>query len=203
MSKDSIPSPWLQFLGLSISVHVGLIASLYLIALWTPSGDPSNAPVEFSIQPSYGKYLRNKTHSFSSGSDAHSALISTTITSPEKKPESSEKRGILTNPAITQGSLSESVRVRYLAELQARIEKEKVFPSNARVRKLEGEVLVSFVVEANGTVKDVKIESPCPHSKLNQAALQLIQGLGRVAPIPEALKVRSLAMRVPIRYQSR
>jgi len=59
---------------------------------------------------------------------------------------------------------------------------------------------VAFVILPDGSVKDVKVQSPCRYRKLNKAAVRTLERVGRFPPIPDTLNVSELSICVPIRY---
>ena len=69
----------------------------------------------------------------------------------------------------------------YFSRLLRLIEAQKTYPLRARLAGYEGEVTVSFVVEADGRVRGIKVVKPSPFAVLNQAARRTIE---RAAPFP-------------------
>ncbi len=90
---------------------------------------------------------------------------------------------------------------RYLIRLQYELEKRKVYPPEAKKKKYEGIVLVSFVIQKNGTITHINIVRGCLHPSLNKAALEILKKLKRFEPIPDKFKKDKWAIQVPIRYK--
>jgi protein TonB len=62
------------------------------------------------------------------------------------------------------------------------VRRNLVYPQKAREEDLEGQVLVSFLIEQDGTVKDVKVTKSSGHGILDEAARSAIY---RAAPFPK------------------
>ena len=76
------------------------------------------------------------------------------------------------------------------------IEQHKIYPLAARKRALEGDVVVSFVVQTDGSVRDIVVEGGNTNSLLKQAAAKSV-----AAAFPCGLTPASpLAMKVTLRY---
>lgn len=67
----------------------------------------------------------------------------------------------------------------YLRALFAHIEAHKFYPPSARRRQLEGQVRVSFTIDAGGGVSDLKVSEG--HPQLEEAALQTVRS---ALPLP-------------------
>ncbi len=63
----------------------------------------------------------------------------------------------------------------YYEMVRLRIERGKRYPGEAVSMHKEGKVVVSFVIDLEGFVRDLKIVKPCPHKVLNEAALQAVK----------------------------
>lgn len=70
-------------------------------------------------------------------------------------------------------------RERYLAQLLSHIERNKFYPANARRRGLEGVVKVSFVLLADGGIRDLAVSGT--HSILEKAAAEAMR---QALPLP-------------------
>jgi len=61
----------------------------------------------------------------------------------------------------------------YYEMVRLKIERHKKYPEEAKHK--EGKVVVSFVINLEGYVRDLRIEKPSPHQVLNEAALQAVR----------------------------
>jgi protein TonB len=78
-------------------------------------------------------------------------------------------------------------------QLAAWLAAHKNYPSAARQRGEEGEVLIRFTVEDNGRVSDVSIDKGSGHADLDAAALRMLQGA--TLPAPGAIATRTVRIR--------
>lgn len=109
---------------------------------------------------------------------------------PEAQASSSARQGApsgdLAEPVVLgspNGSGSGSLR--YQDELFLLFESRKSYPQAARRLNQQGKVLISLRVWANGTIDGEKVVEASPYPRLNQAALGLVQQVGKFKPLPE------------------
>lgn len=97
------------------------------------------------------------------------------------------------------GSSAERQRTRYLAEhfayIRAIINKQVTYPGRARREGWSGKVRVSFVIQEDGSVTDIRILGSSGYEILDQSAVEAIR---RAAPFPRP-PVRA-ELRMPITY---
>lgn len=91
----------------------------------------------------------------------------------------------------------------YLAELQRAIARHQRFPDDARKRHKTGVATLSFVVQRDGRIRQVRLAKSSGDASLDEAALQAMQRLSRFKPIPAVIDRQEWAMRVPIRFDLR
>jgi len=94
-----------------------------------------------------------------------------------------------------------AVREAYKAALLAAIERHKFYPSRARRRGIEGQARVGFRIAADGHIEQVELVVGSGVALLDQAAMQTLQRLGRVAPLPPELGMRHWDLVVPIDFR--
>src|SRR5476651_596042 len=87
-------------------------------------------------------------------------------------------------------SAAPSVVPGWNVQLAAWLASHKRYPSAARQRGEEGEVLVRFVVESDGHVIEVTVEKSSGHAELDAAALAMLQGA--TVPPPGAAATRTV-----------
>jgi len=85
-------------------------------------------------------------------------------------------------PAIDEG-LIEQERQRYLAALMAHIEQHKWYPKVARRRGIQGEVKITFLLMADGSIRHVEVEKG---SKVLRIAAEQAVAKAEPMPIPPA-----------------
>lgn len=103
--------------------------------------------------------------------------------------------------AVPHATSQASLRSAYKAALLAAIERHKRYPGRARRRHLEGQVRVSFRVAADGRIGRIALVSGSGAALLDRAAVQTLQRLGRVAPLPPALGLGHWDLVVPIEFR--
>jgi protein TonB len=89
---------------------------------------------------------------------------------------------------------------RYLYELKLLIEQRKIYPAQARMMGQTGKVVVRFVVHQDGTIDQAEIIEASPFTKLNEAALKLIQNVKQFKAIPAEIGKDQWILNVPIHY---
>lgn len=88
-----------------------------------------------------------------------------------------------TETAGASGGAAGTGKELYLRALFTHIEAHKFYPPSARRRQLEGQVRVSFTIDAAGGVSDLKVSEG--HPQLAEAARQTVLG-ARPLPLPAA-----------------
>ncbi|MDG1250090.1 MAG: TonB family protein [Gammaproteobacteria bacterium] len=108
------------------------------------------------------------------------------------------------NAAQSTRSVSEidDIRNAYLRELSLWLNKHKFYPSNARRRGQEGEVILRFVITANGELIDHELISRAVFQSLNKEALNMVK---RASPLPSVpLEIQAGAKQfeysIPIKF---
>lgn len=62
-----------------------------------------------------------------------------------------------------------------------KIESKKKYPEGADGKRNEAIVVLSFIINPDGTIRDLKIVKPCPYEELNMASLKAVKDS---APFP-------------------
>lgn len=89
---------------------------------------------------------------------------------------------------------------RQLTDLFAR---EHEYPRVAAMRGWEGEVRLRLRVARRGQLLGVRVDRSSGFEVLDQDALALLEGHGKLPPLPEALEVAEIEVVVPITYRLR
>ena len=90
-------------------------------------------------------------------------------------------------------SAAPSIVPGWNVQLAAWLASHKRYPSTARQRGEQGEVLVRFVVESDGHVIEVTVEKSSGHADLDAAALAMLRGA--TVPPPGAAATRTVRIR--------
>jgi len=96
-------------------------------------------------------------------------------------------------PLVSRG-MEEDEKQRYKSQLMAHIEAHKYYPSAARKRAIEGDVLVSFVLSPEGEVKDIAVKGG--PRMLRKAAKKAVQ-----AALPFPTPDKKLDEAMPMTYK--
>ena len=72
---------------------------------------------------------------------------------------------------------------RYLEMVRLGIERHKIYPRNARMRQMEGDVTVRFIITPAGDVRAVEVVKTSGDKSLDRAAIAAVKG---AAPFPRA-----------------
>ncbi len=81
-------------------------------------------------------------------------------------------------------------------KIQTAISSKNRYPKMAQIRGIEGEVLVSFVINPDGSVTDIKVVKSNTTDILNHAALDAIKNAAHLFPKPE----ETMHLKIPIAY---
>ena len=74
-----------------------------------------------------------------------------------------------------------ALRDKYLQLVRSRIEENRHYPMIARKLGQEGQVPVRFIIAADGSLKELKLEKSCGNRALDEAALAAVRA---AAPFP-------------------
>lgn len=88
----------------------------------------------------------------------------------------------------------------FAATLLPRIESLKQYPAEARLKHLEGRVLVRVVVQEDGQIVSATIAKSSGHDILDQAALETLQKSSPIM-LTQPLGKSSVTLQIPINYQ--
>ncbi|MGJ0359718.1 TonB family protein [Aliarcobacter cryaerophilus] len=130
----------------------------------------------------------------------------------EKESENIEKMAVAEQNEIStkQESIIQSnsnnernknLESEYLAKVQAKIEKNKVYPKVAKRLNQTGKVIVSFDILKDGKVTNIKIINKSKFEKLDEASIELLTNIGFFEAIPNELNKTVWNIQIPINYQ--
>lgn len=88
----------------------------------------------------------------------------------------------------------------YLYLIREKIEKNKEYPFIAKIKNIEGTVKVTFSIQPNGEISEIKIIESSGYEILDEAAVLAIKRCNPFPPLPEELKISDLKIKVDIIY---
>lgn len=91
----------------------------------------------------------------------------------------------------------------YLALLVARLNRYKEYPRNARIRRVEGRVLLWFALDREGRVIAHRIARSSGYDILDHAVETMIQRAAPLPPLPESITGPRLELVVPVDFSLR
>jgi periplasmic protein TonB len=91
-------------------------------------------------------------------------------------------------------------RESYLGRLLAQLNRFKHYPPEARKARIEGVVLLHFVMDAEGHVTSAEIQKSSGRPALDKEALALMQRAQPLPPLPADFAARTLDAVVPIEF---
>lgn len=120
-----------------------------------------------------------------------------------KKKKSTKPKKVAKQRSKSQPSSPKrkAIKNAYLAKVRRTIEQRKKYPRAAKRLRQEGVVKVHFTIRKNGSIGDIRIAGKCPYSKLNKAAMKILQKIASFTPIPKELGEKYLSLTVPVRYK--
>ncbi|UDF05034.1 energy transducer TonB [Asticcacaulis sp. AND118] len=122
--------------------------------------------------------------------------------SPDQSRETPEASAAHTTKSTAQASTPaapQAVAVgrpagSYAAQLRRHIESFKVYPRQARRRRIEGEVAVAFTMDRQGRVLSSRIQQSSGSAELDQAALDMLEAAQPLPRPPADVRGDRLAM---------
>jgi protein TonB len=91
----------------------------------------------------------------------------------------------------------------YFAMVRSRIESHKAYPESARMRNLEGKVVVGFILQTDGTASSIEIRKKSAHNALNQAALDAVRKASPFPRPPAHLFQKAIPLQLAIAFELR
>jgi protein TonB len=103
------------------------------------------------------------------------------------------------SPTAIQAQIA-AVEATYLAEVHRAIEAARYYPRRARRMGLQGTVALRFEILSDGKIRQARVQESSGSRMLDTAALDILERVGRFAPLPEELDRLSLAIRLPMDF---
>lgn len=208
----------------SCFLHLGVIALLLWNPLWNKTvsqGELASQPLIVSVvtlpadhQPTPEKIV---TKIEPQSGDAEKKLRPINKISPlsqfkTSKKEVIEKQQTASMPA-NAGSLqavkqqaefatagTNTGEVSYNDKIRAWLEKHKAYPKRARLKGLEGQVIVSFTFNREGQIISKRLVNSSGHDILDQAAFDAMDAANPLPPIPQSMKQNQITLTVPFGF---
>ena len=89
----------------------------------------------------------------------------------------------------------------YRNMVRSLIEKKKFYPARARRNRSTGKVRVSFTLQRDGSIANLRISHSSGVGALDQAAKKAVQKVGRFPPFPKASTRARWEFTVPLHYR--
>ncbi len=131
--------------------------------------------------------VKNNNNTKPNENDVEKNNEATTI---ENSSQSSQAAGIAKNANSVenfQNTGTESAMQKYMGQVRDYIAKEKRYPKEAKIRRHQGNVTISFIIDADGRVSQSKIVKSCKSRYINKSIQVLLSKL-RFNVAPEAIK---------------
>ena len=88
----------------------------------------------------------------------------------------------------------------YLAALMRRLARFKVYPAALKKDKVEGRVVLSFTIGANGQLIASAVQKSSGHPELDQAALEMLSRANPLPAVPASMHRNELSLSIPVEY---
>lgn len=88
----------------------------------------------------------------------------------------------------------------YFEKIIYLVNQNKRYPRISKINKESGVVKVSFTIEKDGKIVGTKVDCPCGHPRLNEAAVQAIKSIVNFDPIPIELNKEKINITIPVRF---
>ena len=164
----------------------------------TPDITAKPEPANESMQEATSQPITNRP--------ADTTAEKSSETNEDEPPSTSQAASLAASPsgmadqATTDHGIIKSLEAEYMAALRSAIEEKKHYPKRARRLKREGDVIINFVINRNGQIKNVRIRHSSGTQLLDKAAIDAIKRVGQFKPIPAEIPRNSWALELPIRY---
>ena len=99
-------------------------------------------------------------------------------------------------PQIPLGNMEDLIEI-----IRRKIESTKRYPPEARRAGYEGTAVISFTINLDGTLGDVRVISSSGHPVLDRAAIMTIKRAAPFPPLKAYTTERSLTLEVPITFR--
>lgn len=127
----------------------------------------------------------------------------------EKKPPTiqqdfnagNSKTGVERGEAGEPDGIQVAIKERFKYDLKLFIENNKEYPRLAQKQGQEGQVKVSFVINRDGTITNVKLLETCPFTRLNKATVNFFKRYSVFKEIPNEINEDKMELTYLIDYR--
>jgi protein TonB len=120
---------------------------------------------------------------------------------PKQAARPTERPEVSPQPESSLSAMAQAdLRDLFKEELRARIDQNKFYPVVSRRLGQTGIVVVAFTLLSDGNIINVRIESPSPYERLNEAGLEAVKKVHRFKPIPPELGTEQMDIRIPVKF---
>jgi len=100
----------------------------------------------------------------------------------------------------SSGVATKRIKASFLAALAEQIDRKKFYPRASRRRGEQGTVVIGFVIERDGDLTGLRVQTSSGFARLDQAALSTLAKVSPFHPIPHSLGLERLPISVPIAF---
>ncbi|WP_428241930.1 TonB family protein [Gynuella sp.] len=158
-----------------------------------PDVTPKPEPKSTAKQPSMAKPITKL-----SASPQPTATSATTMTQIASL--SSNTPGAVTSDAQTGDNADTDESARYMAMINALIQRSHRYPDEARQRGQQGQVKLTIMVKPNGKIKKIKIDKSSGYALLDREALAIARRINPLPDFPPSMKQELLELTFPIEF---
>jgi len=169
----------------------------------TPEKRPERKVKRPAKKPEKPQRPKRQTRTEVARADRRAKPIRDTATGPASSTASTAKYQSRGAGDTSASRSARNAEAAYLAELQRAIARHQQFPSEARRKRQTGVTTLSFVVQRDGRIRQVRVTKSSGNASLDEAAMTAMQRLNRFKPIPAVIDRQEWPMRVPIRFDLR
>ena len=100
----------------------------------------------------------------------------------------------------TSTAARENEMQSYLSALMRRLACFKVYPASLKKDKIEGRVVLSFTIAANGQLVISAVQKSSGHAALDQAAMEMLSRASPLPAIPAGMNRSEISLTIPVEY---
>jgi protein TonB len=203
--------------GTSVTVEQAPAPVTEIATSRTVTGDTSTSspetaePVEESLVQTSRADPAREVESAQIAPAEQPGITATTARSPDPSVETASQPGVreaLQPEVIDLQALQESgggsgVAARYAGVLKGWLQNNMHYPRAARLAGQEGEVVVRFVIDRQGNVQSIVVESRSGFPLLDREAREMIERGDPFPPLPDDMPGQKLEIRVPVDFHVR
>ena len=160
--------PWM--LGLSVAVHIALIAGLWIRRQAHPASKHGVIAVEFIQEVRHEPAVSRQA-------------VATQAKKADVKQKAEEKHSTPEAVPFDKATVERETNA-YIISIARLINEKKIYPREAVDREQEGRVVVGLTLNASGEKIQASIEEASSFQLLNDAALKTVDAVGKFPPVP-------------------